>query len=52
MFVAVVCNVSQLKSYTLCEQACMVLYDFVFILMYLPVIYLLFFYPTQWKTEI
>lgn len=48
-FVVVMCNVPLSKSYTVCEQACRVLYDFVFICIYLTVIYLLHFYQTKMK---
>lgn len=50
-FVVVMWHVPLSKSYTVCEQACrvLVLYDFVFIYIYLPVIYLLHFYQTKMK---
>lgn len=47
--VVVTYNVPLSKSYTVCEQACRVLYDFVFICIYLSVIYLLHFYKIKMK---
>lgn len=43
-FVVVMYSVPLSKSYNVCEQACRLLHDFVFICIYLLVIYLLHFY--------